>query len=399
MSTMRKLTLWSLVFASTLAASPNEATAQGNVLTRLFSRKKEDLTAEQLMLKPEHGPWMILAIVLEGDNAAARATMLANEIRHEFQTPAFVWKRSSDSTGVLGAVTQEFNNLDGTKTIYKAQKRYRNATRKNTYAVLVGDFAELNDPRADDMLQRIRRASPQTLINANAENAVQKSRAMLWARTDQANNDPASVNNRRLTQYKDKGTMGAAMITKNPLLPFDFLHSKTMDDFVVKMNKQVEHSILENKGRFTTRVASFTGYSATTLIKQKNQDQTASATDVLDHAALQADRLTKALRKKGVEAYQYHDKFGSYVTIGSFEELGKQDGNGGFQYNPEMEAILEHWCGYRDVTAKDRITGAVSHTQSVNSLDKIPFDIEGKHMAVPKPESKGFYRPASFFGR
>ncbi|MEM7560502.1 MAG: hypothetical protein AAF394_15375, partial [Planctomycetota bacterium] len=386
-------------FASTFVASPSEANAQGNVLTRLFSRKKEDLTIEQLMLKPEHGPWMILAIVLEGDNAAARATMLANEIRHEFKTPAFVWKKNFDNTGALGAVTQEFNNLDGTKTIYKAQTHYRNASRKNVYAVLVGDFADLNDPRADEMLQRIRRASPQTLINANAENAVQKSRAMLWARTEQANMDKASANNRRLTQYKDKGTMGAASLTKNPLLPFDFLHSNTMDDFVVKMNKQVEHSILDNKGRFTTRVASFTGYSSTTLIKHKNPVTTASATDVLDHSALQADRLTKALRKKGVEAYQYHDRFGSYVMIGSFDELGKQDANGGFQYNPEMEAVLKHWCGYRDVTAKDRITGAVSHTQSVNSLNKIPFDIEGKHMAVPKPESKGFYRPASFFGR
>ena len=122
---------------------------------------------------------------------------------------------------------------------------------------------------------------------------------------------------------------------------------------------------------------------------KKKMDET---TDSLDAAAKKAHTLTEALRAKGKEAYEFHDKFGSYVTIGSFDTLGQELASGQFQYHPGMLAIMQEHCGYRTLDVKDPVTGAISQRTSLKSEAKIPFDIEGKPMAVPRPETSDLYK-------
>ena len=185
--------------------------------------------------------------------------------------------------------------------------------------------------------------------------------------------------------------MGAAFVTRNPLLPDDFFQAAKVDDFVVQLNKNVEHSLLKCPKSFTVRVASFQGNAATNFSGTTAESKGNAVTDKLDYAAEKANRLTTALRAKDVEAYEYHDRYASYVTIGSFDELGKPLPSGEFQYHPDILAILEKWCGYRMVDAQDPTTKARTKIQSLNSLEKIPFDIEGKPMAVPRAETSKLY--------
>ncbi len=146
------------------------------------------------------------------------------------------------------------------------------------------------------------------------------------------------------------------------------------------------------------RVATFQGNAVTDFGNGGEASKPKTLTNKLDKAADKANRLTTALRNQGVEAYEFHDRFASYVTIGSFDELGTQLPNGDFKLNPLIQQILDERCGYRILDAKDPRTQQMTKVQSLKSLDKIPFDIEGKPMAVPRAATSKLYG-GSLLGR
>lgn len=381
-----------LPLIATICAAQVQASDPPSILS-IFKRKPAGGDANSLELKAEHGPWLILAATFAGPDAQNKAVTLANEIRSGLKLPSFVFKKSFDHTQDLGSVEKLVDEVNGDRTLFKARKRYANGSNEITYAVLVAEFPSSDDPHIEKTLNRVKYAKPASLVKPGTEPAetsestnwlVQKARTMVRSRSER--ND-------------GKGPMASAILTRNPLLPSEFF-AAPIDDFVVKLNKQVDHSLLDNPGRFTVRVASFYGYASTQLVSAKlGSKANNSTTDALDHAAAQADKLTQALRKRGVEAYQYHDRVGSYVAVGSFNELGTKLQGGGFNYNPAMLAVLKKYCGYRTVTARNPQTGAVSNTSSVNSLEKIPFDIEGKPMAVPRPKASKLYMNQLLGGR
>lgn len=371
--------------------------ADGPSILSMF-RKKQQVGKQALGLKAEHGPWLILAATLSGEDAKRKATALATEIRTSLKLPSYILEKTFDNSGVLGSTTQLVNEVDGSTTQYRAWTQYANGEREQVYAVLVGDFTSTEDPRIAQTLNIIRTAQPLALGGGAAKGSgnpsqadssnwlVQKYRSLIWSRTD-----------RELNQKK--GPMGAAFVTRNPLLPDDFFQTANkVDKFVEGLNKQVQYSLLDCKGRFTVRVASFYGYAATDL-GNKAPNKLNNTSDALDKAAERANKLTLALRAQGAEAYQFHDRFGSYVTIGSFDHLGREVGNGGFEYTSEMVALMERYCGYRVIDVKDPRTGALSRRTSLKSLDKIPFDAEGKPMAVPRAETSNLYRGSLLGGR
>ena len=79
------------------------------------------------------------------------------------------------------------------------------------------------------------------------------------------------------------------------------------------------------------------------------------------------------------------------MTIGSFDELGRQSPSGELQLSAEIQQILDERCGYCTVDAKLKSSQAMTKIQSVKSLDKIPFDIEGKPMAIPRASTSKLY--------
>ncbi|RMF44592.1 MAG: hypothetical protein D6753_02190 [Planctomycetota bacterium] len=351
-------------------------------------KKRTTLSADELKLRAEHGPWLVLAVTLTGEDAEQKAVRLANEIRQTMRLPAFVMEHRREESPVIGATAQLVKELDGTTTQYRAWREYANPVQGTAFAVLVGEFSTSDDPKIKPVLERIRTARPVALgggemAAAKAEDTswlVQKYRSLLWSRTDRQSN-------------QSKGPMGAAFLTRNPLLPDDFFQGPKIDEFVEGLNKQVQYSLLECPGRFTVRVASFQGNATTSLISGKLRgDQDREVSNALDVAAEQANKLTLALRKKGVEAYQFHDRYGSYVTIGSFDQLGEEVRGAGFQYHPDMIEVMRKFCGYETVDAKDPVTGAVRRVTTLKSLERIPFDPEGKPMAVPRPASRAIYR-------
>lgn len=360
-------------------ASPAIAGGPSDFFKKIFHRKQA-ITEESLNLKPEHGPWLIFAAAIPGEGAKQNAVALAKELQTTLGLPTFVMQKTFDSSGVLGSTSQVVPDLDGGRTQYRAWTQYANGSREQVYAVLVGEFSTMEDPKVEGALKAIRLAQPQTFQNlaARDENDILDS---------EGSNAFLQKYRSWLTSGNKKvGPMGTAFLTKNPLLPDEFfLDSPKVDSFVVDLNKNVKYSLLDCDSKYTVRVASFTGKEVTDFGNGARASQMpGKISNALELAAYKANKLTTALRKEKVEAYEFHDRYGSYVTIGGFDSLGQQLADGQFKYNSTMEAVMKKYCGYRNLNAKDPITGAMMVTTSVNSLDKVPFDIQGKPIAVPR---------------
>lgn len=330
--------------------------AEQPFLKRLLQRR--DASTQDLTLQDRHGPWLILAGSFSGSHAQASATVLALELQSALGVPAFIMEKTSDEAKQL-AVTQRIRTDDAGKLIPKQLSiKYANDQEQRSVAVLVGEFHSKEDPQIDLMLAKVRAFQPKSKIEG----------------FDQR---------------------GIAFLTRNPKLPDDFFQAPKVDSFVEELNRQqwIQHSLLDCPGRFTVRVASFRGPEVVTVAAKAKSNDPGTA---LDRAANKAHKMTQSLRSKGIEAYEFHDRYGSYVMIGNFDSLGRELPGGQFEYDSGITAILNRFCGYREVTAKDPTTGAVSRTVSLNSEARLPFDIEGKPLAVPRTSTTTIYGGSLF---
>jgi hypothetical protein len=148
--------------------------------------------------------------------------------------------------------------------------------------------------------------------------------------------------------------MGFAMVTTNPLLPKEFFVTKGVDELVLKSNEGVENCLLDCPGRLTVQVATFTGRviidqkEISLAMKGKDKD----AESQLGLAALKAHKVTEALRIKGYEAYEFHDRYASIVTVGSFQSEGSMGPDGRVQLAPEIQAVIDQFKAERKATAQ-----------------------------------------------
>jgi hypothetical protein len=114
----------------------------------------------------------------------------------------------------------------------------------------------------------------------------------------------------------------------------------------------------------------------------------------LNRFAANAEKMTSELRSKGVEAYQFHDRFRSLVTVGSFDELGRELPGGGFEYAPEIRAVMKEYRAFNVDPEIARQVPAGTRGIASNSAAMIPFDVEPKPIAVPKSSKRSLYGAA-----
>lgn len=352
-----------LAILGVLATLQSTAVAQSTALKRMFQSKE---AAEPIKLQDKHGPWLILAQTFPGDEGKEHATTYAKEIASQFRVATFIWERTNETDEVLGRGERVRTTEHGGTQKNLLEVKYANAGPNKSFAVLVGEFQTKEDPQIAKLKEQIKKYQPKSKL-------PQLDRVL--------------------------------MLTRNPLLPDDFFQAPPVDAFIEQLNRQdwIRYSLLDCKGRFTVRVASFRG-SEVIDVGNKAKTKIEEPTNALDKAASKAHKMTEALRAKGIEAYEYHERFGSYVTVGSFDSLGSEQ-NGQFQYDPRIARIITELCGYRIVPAKDKITGAETQTMMVKTEEVrtkdggkgyIPYDIEGKPIAVPKAQNSKLYGGSVF---
>lgn len=334
-------------------------------------RRVESDPDKTYRLTEEHGPWMILATSFAGPGAEKQATDLVLELRQSFNVPAYIHEQGYDYTKpVIGL------GLDR----YGAPKkmRYANAVKYDEIAVLIGDFESVDDPKVDKTLNKIKYARPESLDVKKRQSTTQRFFGLREL-------------HRRLTRDKEKrnkGPMGNAFVTRNPLLPQEYFVPAGLDPLVERMNRDVEHSLLDNPGKYTVRVASFGGSSTMELHNVSNKGK--KLPSKLEEAAIKAHRLTTALRRQGVEAYEFHDRCESIVTVGSFESIGTPRPDGKTEINPRVHQIMKAYGAQRQ-----QLPGGGSLGLVPRSLDGVPFDVQPRPVEVPKRSIAAAYAPSN----
>lgn len=420
---MRRSNCWSVLrltysivcIAALFAGVAQEVSAQ-SPLGGMFRRGGKD-AKPVLDLKPENGPWLIFAHSFEGDSAKESAQTLAQEIQRDLGLAAFLLEKKFDySAPVPGSGIRE----DGSQKIMK----YRDAKVVDGYAVLVGEFDSLEHPSVSPTLDRVKSYQAKSLMEEDTTAGGAKEqgsednikRAKKWLSS--------------LSKEKKAGPMSGAFMTRNPLLPIEFFQSPELEKFVFDMNRQPgynEHSLLDCKGKYTVRVMTFRGDSELLSWGQGGKEGSGGGEggSALEQAAERAYIVMKALRAAGYEAYQFHDRDQSIVTVGGFDSLGAADTNNRFIYTQGIRDVMDRFApkGQMADTSEYNLNfgPAVQPRLLLELVDqrKIPelyqgsrkeqlvyfsklsvgFDLRPTPMAVPRYNASRIYAGARLGGR
>lgn len=305
------LRLCSLVsLATTLVGSLPCSEAAEPFWRQVMPRKRVEADPDgNYTLAESNGPWLIMAMSFNGDGGETEARELVTELRTKYNLPAFYYamtfKQEDERPG---------NGIDGYGAPIK--RRYQRGNEIMEHAVLVGEFQHIDNPEAQALLDRVKALEPEAL---KLESGEATSQSLVTVRQLQR------TVRQKLGKKVTRGPMGHAFLTRNPMLPKEYFAPVGVEPEVAKWNKDFEHSLLKCPGKYTIKVATFGGK---TSLKDANDAMAdgptirrASGEDALIQAIDKAHKLTVALRSKGWEAYEFHDRYESYVTVGAFDDL------------------------------------------------------------------------------
>ena len=348
-------------------------------------------------LAESNGPWLILAATFSGEGAEQQARDLVHEFRADHSLPAYLHRMTFDL-----AAEAPMRGRDRTGRPKRA--KYQRGDAVTEFAVLVGDYPAVDDTEAQRVLERVKSLKP---VSLTGERTNQNLAGLRTAR---------DLIHERAGKKVRRGPMGNAMLTRNPLLPRDYFVPKGVDDFVVQMNRGVAHSLLDCPGRYTVKVATFRGRTSLegAVRGLKKSKRSSGGEDPLAVAAENAHLLTHALRKeKGWEAFEFHDRTESIVTVGSFDNVANRTIDGREVPTREVQTIIRTFSAAfepvitnsKDLENKRRRelakhqfqnTFAKMQGQAGSGLHPkffvgIPFDIHPQLMEVPRQSISSAY--------
>lgn len=335
-------------------------------------------------LDDTRGPWMIMACSFSGDDARSQAEELVLEIRKRYKLTAYVYEKSFDHAegGAIGRGIDRYGN--------PIPLRYRRGNWSHEYSVLVGDFQSNEDSAAQRALRTIKYGRPDCLrLNQQRPTArnLASIRIIQQAMLKGAN------------EKKKRGPMGSAFLTTNPILPKEYFVPEGIDKFLVELNSDSQYSLLRCPGKYTVQVAHFTGqvsepnetarvarFGGNAGAVNKSPWQAAlrprgpDSERGLRGASVKATRLCEALRQKGYEAYEFHDRYAAIVTVGSFDSVGTPRADGKTEMAPEILGLI-NWFSAKRTKA---LPGAIGGVMAPQTLVDIPFDMQPILVEVPK---------------
>lgn len=331
-------------------------------------------------LTEESGPWLILAVTFLGEHAEQQALDLVYELRKEYKLPAYTHAMDFDFTeGVQGRTMNEYGR--------PASMKYQRGNKYEEIAVLVGDFPAVDDPNAQKILKQLKTSAPKSMQSDEEKPSAQPlgryrqiQKQVLSAIDDYKRENGLQVSQSASSRLKH-GPLAHAFLTTNPMLPREFFVPSGIDPLVARMNEQVEHSLLDCPGKYSVQVATFKGQ---VLVDPKHIAAVESGAETLEsglaEAAENAHILTEALIAKGYQAYEFHDRYMSIVTVGSFNSVGSPRADGKTEINPQIHRIMETF-------GAKKANGAVSpKTIAGIALDAQPVPVE-----VPKQSIGAMY--------
>ncbi|MEN6494096.1 MAG: hypothetical protein ABFD16_07385 [Thermoguttaceae bacterium] len=310
-------------------------------------------------LTEEHGPWMILTCTFSGDNARKQASDLVYELRKKYKLVAYMYEKEFElGQQTVGRGIDRYGD--------PLKMRYQRGAEVREIAVMVGNYSSVDDPEAQKTLQELKYTTPDCLTVKDGKQTNQTLAALRLVQKE--------IHSAIGSDKKKRGPMGHAFLTTNPLLPKDYFAPKGVDKLVLAMNEGNRYSLLECPGKYTVQVAHFTGR---VIIDQKAinaiEKGEKSFKSGLIQAGEKAEKLCEALRMKQYEAYVFHDRYASIVTVGSFNSVGSPRADGRTEINPDVHAVMKAF-------GAEQVAGGMKPKE----LMEIQFDIQPIPVQVPK---------------
>ncbi len=252
--------------------------------------KIEAIQGKEYFLTKKHGPWMVMVAVFseppedmksEGMGPEEAAQSLVLELRKK-GIPAYTFWRDEKTESI-----QTINR--------RHQREKRTYFLDKEICVLAGNY---NSPEEKKQLAK---------------------RTLAWVKKY----DPKCLKGDGI--YKktpgQPGPLSGAFLTINPMLSPEEAMKRKRDPDVIRFNSHYEYSLLDNPGKYTVVVASFYGNSVTQVAGRKgaNSHKKLGTGFGLEVAADKAWQVMRTLREReNIEAYIFHDRKKSIVTVGSF---------------------------------------------------------------------------------
>jgi hypothetical protein len=369
-ATRRALVLaafWWVLAATSVAAAPWDMMG--------FNRVEADPN-KTYRLSDDNGPWMILAVTFSGDEAESQARELVLELRKRYKMPAFLHPMEIDlsDAGTYG--------IDAKGNARKM--RYQRGSHLREIAVLIGNYPAVDDVQAQRDLKKVKYMHPDCL-EIKAGKKVNRPLAAL--RTMQQQIQSGFLDDKKSAFVENvkagRGPMANAFVTTNPLLPRDYYVAGGVEHEIIELNQGVKYSLLDCPKRYSVKVATFSGSVVIDQRKIKEIESGKQMPSKLVEAAENAHEMTELLRKKGYEAYEFHDPYSSIVCVGSFDSVAQPGGDGRTVINPAVLKTIEAFAGQKDASGQLAAQAAKPRTIKIRGRD-VPFDLQPLPVEVPR---------------
>ncbi len=378
-----KLIVALLIVLTTVA---QDANAQ---LPKFFGRSKAK-TQEQLPmnLTRDTGPWLIMCASFVGEDGHQQARRLVQELRERHDLNAYVYTHHFNFENDVANLGSAYSKKPVRTNELPRLAKMKTAANSNfeESAVLVGDFATVEDAKAQRALKAIKALRPESMQATDSEEVGAGNNQVLiggqWRKLSQKKKGGAG-----------EGPLRAAFMMPNPLLPEEYFAARKTDVEVLKWNKDTKYSLLQNPGDYSIKIATFTGDSTFQLDQMqktkeeenwRKKNRQAYTDSKLANGWKKATVLADHLRKQGIEAYEFHDRYESYVCVGAFDWISRTDERGVKRNNPELVEMIRKFRGQQaNIAGKP---GAIQSYPLPKKLAKagIVCDMQPLPVLVPK---------------
>ena len=328
-------------------------------------------------LTVENGPWMVLAASFSGAGAEQQAHDLVLELRGRYKLQAYVHKKHYD-------YTDEVEGLGWDKYGVQKKMRHVQSAEFDAVAVMVGNYPSVDDSDAQEALDEIKYATPECLDISKNKSSTQRFAGLREFQ-------------KRFFSDKEKRQMGPmrmAFLTRNPLIPKEQFELGGLDKFVLSMNDGVQHSLLDCPGKYSVKIATFRGVVTQDPKTIERFQSGAKLPSKLAEAAEYAHQLTMALRKMNIDAYEFHDRYESVVTVGSFDWVANPSPDGRDQMNPAVHQVIEKFKAQ-----PKRLPGKAAAELQPRIIAGAPCDIQPVPIMVPGKTASSAFRTVGHTNR
>lgn len=334
----------------------NAVFAQPGFLKNIGKSVEADPKKEYL-LSEVNGPWLIHVTAFNGPNGRKEANELIYDLRKNHKFKAYLYEQK-----FVNDLRQEGNRP---QSAYSRPLKYLKTGTSVEYAVVIGDFQSPEDQNFQKTLQAVKQCRPECLMK--------KQTSMNYAAWRGG-----------MSRQTDRGPLYMSFGITNPKLPPESKRG-TVDKFIESINAQRPYSLLNCPNRYTVQVATFTGKvvikpDEIKEIEGGRKPFSVRKVSELEMGEQAAVKLCRILRDEGFEAYEFHDRYASIVTVGSFNDIGQKLPNGMVNYHPGITAIINRFQG--SVATQ----GALTSYEPVR-FDDIECDIQPRIIEVPRKRS------------